>query len=290
MGLLSYFQRQRPSPDARPGVGAGAGAGAGAEPEVTPDAVAQARARALRRLVGASLLLAVGVIGFPLLFETQPRPIRLDVPIELVRKDAAAPSTPPVPAAKPIALPSAEPVPEPVAEAASAAKPAAPMLSERAGDQGREVVVAAPAAASRTPTPPAAVAAASVLPVKPATTPAINAEAVRARALLEGQAATAAAVPATDATSAANAANAANAASAASRIVVQVGAYADADKLREVRSRVEKLGLKTYTQVVDNDGQKKTRVRVGPFATRPEADKTAARLRDAGLPVAVLTL
>ena len=279
MGLLSYFQRQRPSPDARPG--AGSGAGAGAEPEVTPDAVAQARARALRRLVGASLLLAVGVIGFPLLFETQPRPIRLDVPIELVRKDAAAPSTPPVPAAKPMALPSAEPVPEPVAEAASAAKPAAPMLSERAGDQGREVVVAAPAAASRTPTPPAAVAAASVLPVKPATTPATNAEAVRARALLEGQAATAAAVPATDAASAAN---------AASRIVVQVGAYADADKLREVRSRVEKLGLKTYTQVVDNDGQKKTRVRVGPFATRPEADKTAARLRDAGLPVAVLTL
>lgn len=279
MGLLSYFQRQRPSPDARPG--AGSGAGAGAEPEVTPDAVAQARARALRRLVGASLLLAVGVIGFPLLFETQPRPIRLDVPIELVRKDAAAPSTPPVPAAKPMALPSAEPVPEPVAEAASAAKPATPMLSERAGDQGREVVVAAPAAASRAPTPPAAVAAASVLPVKPATAPAIDAEAVRARALLEGQAATAAAVPATEAASAAN---------AASRIVVQVGAYADADKLREVRSRVEKLGLKTYTQVVDNDGQKKTRVRVGPFATRPEADKTAARLRDAGLPVAVLTL
>ena len=279
MGLLSYFQRQRPSPDARPG--AGSGAGAGAEPEVTPDAVAQARARALRRLVGASLLLAVGVIGFPLLFETQPRPIRLDVPIELVRKDAAAPSTPPVPAAKPMALPSAEPVPEPVAEAASAAKPATPMLSERAGDQGREVVVAAPAAASRMPTSPAAVAAASVLPVKPATAPAIDAEAVRARALLEGQAATAAAVPATEAASAAN---------AASRIVVQVGAYADADKLREVRSRVEKLGLKTYTQVVDNDGQKKTRVRVGPFATRPEADKTAARLRDAGLPVAVLTL
>lgn len=280
MGLLSYFQRQRPAPDARPG------AGAGAEPEVTPDAVAQARARALRRLVGASLLLAVGVIGFPLLFETQPRPIRLDVPIELVRKDAAAPSTPPVPAAKPMALPSAEPVPEPVAEVPSATKPTAPMLTERAGDHGREVVVAAPAAASRMPTPPAAVAAASVAPVKPAAAPAPNTEAVRARALLEGQAATPAAT--TAATTAAVPGT--DAASASSRIVVQVGAYADADKLREVRSRVEKLGLKTYTQVVDNDGQKKTRVRVGPFATRPEADQIAAKLRDAGLPVAVLTL
>lgn len=261
MGLLSYFQRQRPSPDARPGVGASA------EPELTPDTVAQARARALRRLVGASLLLAVGVIGFPLLFETQPRPIRMDVPIELVRKDAAAP---PSPNAKPMAQPSAEQVPEPVAEAASAPKQPAPILTERAGDQGREVVVAAAVAASRSP----AAATASVAPTRPVAASAPSAEAVRARALLEGQTAPVA----TDA------------ASASSRIVVQVGAYADADKLRDVRTRVEKLGLKTYTQVVDNDGQKKTRVRVGPFATRPEADKIAAKLRDAGLPVAVLTL
>ena len=275
MGLLSYFQRQRPSPDAS------TGAGAGVEPEVTADAVAQARARALRRLVGASLLLAVGVIGFPLLFETQPRPIRLDVPMALVRKDAAAPTAqtaPPALTAKPMALPSAEPVPEPVAEpiavATSAPKPPAPMLTERAGDQGREVLVAAPTAASRSSTTAATATAASVAPAKPGTVPAPVAEAARARALLEGQTATPAADPA----------------SAASRIVVQVGAYADADKLRDVRARVERLGLKTYTQVVDNDGQKKTRVRVGPFATRPEADKIAAKLRDAGLPVAVLTL
>ena len=278
MGLLSYFQRQRPSPDAS------TGAGAGVEPEVTADAVAQARARALRRLVGASLLLAVGVIGFPLLFETQPRPIRLDVPMALVRKDAAAPTAqtaPPALTAKPMALPSAEPVPEPVAEpiavATSAPKPPAPMLTERAGDQGREVLVAAPTAASRSSTTAATATAASVAPAKPVTAPAPVAEAARARALLEGQTATPAADPASTA-------------SAASRIVVQVGAYADADKLRDVRARVERLGLKTYTQVVDNDGQKKTRVRVGPFATRPEADKIAAKLRDAGLPVAVLTL
>ena len=286
MGLLTYFQRQRPSPDAS------TGAGAGVEPEVTADAVAQARARALRRLVGASLLLAVGVIGFPLLFETQPRPIRLDVPMALVRKDAAAPTAqtaPPALTAKPMALPSAEPVPEPVAEpiavATSAPKPPAPMLTERAGDQGREVLVAAPTAASRSSTTAATATAASVAPAKPGTVPAPVAEAARARALLEGQTATPATTPATT-----PAADPVSTASAASRIVVQVGAYADADKLRDVRARVERLGLKTYTQVVDNDGQKKTRVRVGPFATRPEADKIAAKLRDAGLPVAVLTL
>ncbi len=270
MGLLSYLQRQRPDSP-----GSEAGADPVTEPSVTPDAVAQARARALRRLVGASLLLAVGVIGFPLLFETQPRPIRLDLPIELVRKDSTLPAQPITPIPQPAATPVAEPAAEPLVLAASAPgplpKPPPTMLTERAGDQGREVAVAA--AASR---PQAAAAAASAAPPAPPITaapPAPSAEAVRARALLEGQAA----APA-------------DAASASSRIIVQVGAYADADKLREVRSKVEKLGLKTYTQVVDSDGQKKTRVRVGPFATRAEADRTAARLREAGMPVAVLTL
>ena len=73
-------------------------------------------------------------------------------------------------------------------------------------------------------------------------------------------------------------------------MVVQVGAYTDADKLREARQKVERLGLKTYTQVIEADGGKRTRVRVGPFASRAEADAAAARLKAAGLPVAILTL
>ena len=76
----------------------------------------------------------------------------------------------------------------------------------------------------------------------------------------------------------------------ASRMVVQVGAYADAAKLAEARQKIEALGLKTYTQVVETDGAKRTRVRVGPFANRAEADKAAARIKAAGLPVAILTL
>jgi DedD protein len=90
----------------------------------------------------------------------------------------------------------------------------------------------------------------------------------RAQALLDGQAAS----------------------GAGARTVVQVGAYGEADKLREARQKLEKLGLKTYTQVVEVDGAKRTRVRVGPFASRAEADKAAARIKAAGLPAAVLTL
>ncbi|MDO4593068.1 MAG: SPOR domain-containing protein, partial [Comamonadaceae bacterium] len=48
--------------------------------------------------------------------------------------------------------------------------------------------------------------------------------------------------------------------------------------------------LKTYTQTVDTKDGKRTRVRVGPFAQRDEADKAAARIKGLGLAAAVLTL
>lgn len=82
----------------------------------------------------------------------------------------------------------------------------------------------------------------------------------------------------------------ASAAAESLRLVVQVGAYTDADKLREARLKVEKLGMKTYTQVVEVEGARRTRVRVGPFATRAEADKAAARIKAVGLPAAILSL
>ena len=69
-----------------------------------------------------------------------------------------------------------------------------------------------------------------------------------------------------------------------------MGAYTETDKLRDARQRVEKLGLKTYTQVVESDAGRRTRVRVGPFGTRDEAEKAAARIRAEGLPAAILAL
>ena len=71
---------------------------------------------------------------------------------------------------------------------------------------------------------------------------------------------------------------------------MQAGAYNDATKLRDARQKVERLGLKTYTQVIDSEAGKRTRVRVGPFATRQEADAVAAKVKAAGLQANVLTL
>jgi DedD protein len=79
-------------------------------------------------------------------------------------------------------------------------------------------------------------------------------------------------------------------AAANGRFIVQVGAFADAGAAREARLKVERLGLKTYTQAVDTPGGKRIRVRVGPFASRDEADKAASKLKSGGLASAVLTL
>ena len=74
------------------------------------------------------------------------------------------------------------------------------------------------------------------------------------------------------------------------RFVVQVGAFADADKAREARQKLERAGLKTYTNVAETKDGKRIRVRVGPFATRAEADKAADKIKGLDLPAAILTL
>jgi DedD protein len=74
------------------------------------------------------------------------------------------------------------------------------------------------------------------------------------------------------------------------RFIVQVGAFADADKAREARSKLERAGLKTYTQVVDTKDGPRTRVRVGPFAGKAEAEKAANKIKGLALPASILSL
>ncbi len=77
----------------------------------------------------------------------------------------------------------------------------------------------------------------------------------------------------------------------AGRFVVQFGAFTDVAKSREVRQKVEKAGLKTYSQVAKTaDGEDRIRVRVGPFSSRAEAEKAAAKIKALDLPASILTL
>ena len=236
-------------------------------------AVEAARTRARRRLVGAGVLLVAGVIGFPMLFETQPRPLPMDTPIEIRPRDLAA-ATPAAPATTPAApepapAPATEPGADAVVAVASAPAPAAPTLLP-----AEEPAGSAPAAATPAPVaPPAAEPrpVATAAPAAPPGTPPADRtdDGARAQALLEGKATPAA---------------------ASGRFVVQVGAYSDDAALRSARQRVERLGLKTYTQVVETGAGKRTRVRIGPYASRDEADAAAAKVKGAGLPANILAL
>jgi DedD protein len=251
MGLLSFFKRNK---------SADAVKAAPAIPE-SADSVQQARTRARQRLVGAVVLVGAGVVGFPLLFESQPRPLPVDTPIEIARKDAA-PSLP---------APRSAPAPK-----APAAVPPS-VITEGPADAGREVAASstpvAPTPAPVAPESKPVKAEAAPAPKPPAPKPeAKPTDSARAQALLEGK--ESADKPATT----------------EGRFVVQVGAFAEVTAAREARQKVEKLGLKTYTQVVETSGGKRIRVRVGPFVSRGEADKAADKIKSAGLTSAVYTL
>ena len=245
------------------------------KPTIEPaDAVQQARTRARQRLIGAIVLLAIGVIGFPLVFETQPRPIPVDLPIEIPRRDALPPLAMPPPrstAARPAA--SASESAAPTSAAAATQRPAARgnegVMTESSAEAGREIP--APRATARASAPaetPRRAASVAVAAAPPA--PATRADdGERARALLEGRAASAA---------------------EEARYVVQVGAFADAEAARETRKNVEKLGLKTYTQVAQTSAGSRIRVRVGPFTSRGDAEAALAKAKAAGMNAVLLTL
>ena len=238
-----------------------------------PQSIEAVRRRARHRLIGAVVLVLLGVVGLSLLFDTQPRPLPVDIPIVIPAK-----GTPPSLPAPKTQAPMAEPA---QATAATTTATASVSASESLGPREEvvEPVAAAKPAAPPKPQPkaeakPKADAVTKVEPAKPATKPAA-AEADRARALLEGKA-TEKSSDKTDA--------------ASQRIVVQVGAFADVARAREARLKLERAGLKTYTHVADTAEGKRIRVRVGPYATKAEADKAAARVKALGLPAAILTL
>lgn len=273
---------------------------------LTGDAAVQAaRKRARQRLLGALVLLVVGVIGFPLLFETEPRPLPADVPMGLSREGVALDGgaagrvsgrTTEAPAAEPAATQSPA-VPD-VAQAASAPAAAASATRQAVDVAAAPAVTAGTGGAVGTAAmgPAAAVAAAPAsavaMPAPPkATAPAETAAKPAAKADSKPPAATTKPAPAGQAAATPAPASAAAASpEAPGRFVVQAGAYADPSSLRTARQKVEKLGLKTYTQVIESNGAKRTRVRVGPYATRQEAEAAAARIKATGLAVSVIAL
>lgn len=75
------------------------------------------------------------------------------------------------------------------------------------------------------------------------------------------------------------------------RYVIQAGSFAEASAARDLGRRIGKLGLDSHEQHVETAaGSARTRVRLGPFNSKEEALRAAAKLKAAGLNAAVLPL
>ncbi len=226
---------------------------------VPVESVEVVRKRARHRLMGATVLVALGVVGFPMLFDTQPRPVPVDIPIEIPSKNSVRPL-----AASGLAD-----------KIKGAASPAFKVETAALNESADPAVAAAPAPAPKKDTRSEQKAQAK--PAVPAT-PAPKPEAKPLRKPDEANASAGAAPPKPAA------------AEVKGRIVVQVGAFSDATKADEVRAKLEKAGLKTYTQITETKDGQRIRVRVGPFSSKADAEKAGGKIKALDLPAVVLTL
>lgn len=204
--------------------------------------------RSRRRLVGAAALALLAAIILPMVMDQEPDTPTQDIQITIPDREADSAL------ARPIADGTAA-VPDPQIAA---------LPDEQAVSAAPEAEVPIPPTPEDVPPPAPATSKAPATPTRaPERTPAPPAPAAkddgaRAIALLEGKTPRAA---------------------ADESFVVQVGAFSEASKANAVGSDLKKRGFAAYTEKAGTV----TRVRVGPFASREDAEKVAARLRGSGM-------
>jgi len=225
----------------------------------TTEPVEVMRKRARHRLMGAVVLVLTAVVVFPLLVDKQPRPVAVDIPIEIPDKNKVRPLE---------------------AEVAEAQKDSQKTDSQKTAPVAPETSSPSVPAVSAVPVAPvASVAAPAAKAEEVLTTPESKVkEAARAEALLAGK------EPANKETSNKDAP------ASGERFIVQFGAYAENDKAQEARRKVESTGLKTYTHVIETKEGRRIRARVGPFASKAEAEQAADKIKKLDLPVSILKL
>ena len=244
-------------------------AGETAAPAPAPESVDALRRRARYRLAGAAILVLAGVIGFPLLFDNQPRPIAVDIPIEIPDKAKV----------KPLAVtPATEP--KPVADiSATEPVPAAPQATASRAANGPVAVAKAVSTEAKPQAKEAQKEEVIISSSKPAPAKAEDKPAAKSEVKVDAKAEAKPVEKTAD-----------KPADSMGRFVVQFGAFTDSARAHEARLKVEKTGLKTYAQIAETPEGKKFRVRVGPFDKRSDAEKAAEKIKKTGLPAAILGL
>jgi DedD protein len=272
-------------------------AGDSPTPSTRPaESVETLRQRARNRLIGSVVLVLVGVVGFPLVFDTQPRPMPVDVQIEIPDKAkvtplqmstsatdvvvSEAPALVPNRPAKVGVSPAATSSPPATAPARAVTKPVDTKVSAAASLDDEEQLVAPDSAKNMAKQQTVRATVATHNEAK-------TDDGARAKALLDSKlpAKPKEVKEAKDSKDTKEAKDDDN-----SRYIIQVGAFADTAKAQEARLKLEHAGLKTYTHVAETKDGPRTRVRLGPFTSKAEAEKAANKVKALALPAAILTL
>jgi DedD protein len=221
--------------------------------DVRVDPSAELRTRARHRLIGAAALLLAVAVFVPMVLDPEPKPAPENIPIDIPSEGTPfSPrlSLPPVPS--PDTVPAVPP-----SEAAPPASDAKKIESKPAAAKPAEPKTdskAAKAAEQR------------------------KSEEQRALAALEGK----------DATKPANGNDAAN--GIKGKFAVQAAAPASESAARQLAERLKKAGFAPYTEKVDTKDGARHRVRIGPYATRDDAERARERLKSMGISGNLVTL
>ena len=299
MGLFSFFRKNKQ--ESASGQGEFRSRSAGDAPaaatrskrkagkEESADPVLPEKKRARRRLIGAVALVLAVVILLPMVLDSEPKPLADDIAIQIPSKEPAATAAP-APATdskvataagldqkEEIVAPASAPVTPAVVQQAVPATPAvkpadkpvekAPeKVTEKPADKVAEKPADKPAARTEHDKP-------KVTKPEPERKPAVKTDESDARALaiLEGK-------PAAEKKPAAS----------GGKFVIQVAALATQEKIDELRNKLSGAGIKTYTQKVATQSGDRTRIRVGPFGSREEADKMRVRINKLGLSATIV--
>ena len=213
------------------------------------------RKQARHRLIGATVLVFIAVVGFPIVFDTKPRDIASDIRIDMPERDAVKPSQPPL---------------APVPDKAALTQPS---VSEAVS--GNEQLVQQD---SKIP--------AKEVPAAGEVNQAIENKSTSSKPVKADNTKPAPVAPAENTAVAKPAANE----KTAERFIVQFGAYSDETKVKDLRFKLEKAGVKTYTHVAQTSEGKRTRVRAGPFVTREEAQKVINKTKSLQSNAVILTI
>ncbi len=220
--------------------------------------------RSRRRLVGAAALALVAAIILPMVMDDEPGLPVQDIQVTIPDRQADSLLARPI-AGRPTGGDDLQVAPAPIEQAPLQGEE---WIEEQAAETddvapGREsaqderavatVVPPTPAPDAPQPSPPPA----TTRPAPAATAPSPEEEAARVRAILEGRAA----------------------AGVSQSFFVQVGAFSEAAKAKAFSEDLKRQGFPAFTEAAANV----TRVRIGPFPSRNDAQQVVQRLNSMGI-------